>query len=233
MSGLGVWEIFLVVLFGGAVTLAIRTYKRRSASRRRVVDHGEPRPDMSASATTPSVRRSSETPSPDPLAAPVDSPADMPQRGIFLAYRREDSQHLAGRVYDRLIQQYGEGRVFKDVDSFPLGVDFRKSADDLISSCRVALVIVGRRFLGEQDASRRRIDDPADVLRTEIRTILGREIPLIPVLVDAAAMPSSEALPDDISPLAFRNGVNVREDPHFHADVDALLEGLDRILNDD
>jgi hypothetical protein len=44
--------------------------------------------------------------------------------GIFVSYRRQDSAHLAGRLYDRLADRFGEGQVFMDVDTIKLGVDF-------------------------------------------------------------------------------------------------------------
>jgi hypothetical protein len=45
---------------------------------------------------------------------------------IFISYRRDDTADVAGRIYDRLIQHFGEDLIFKDVDSIPLGVNFRK-----------------------------------------------------------------------------------------------------------
>ena len=43
---------------------------------------------------------------------------------ILISYRREDSADVTGRIYDRLIQVFPQS-VFRDVDSIPLGVDFR------------------------------------------------------------------------------------------------------------
>jgi Sulfatase-modifying factor enzyme 1 len=45
---------------------------------------------------------------------------------VFLSYRRGDSRHQAGRLYDRLVAQFGKEHVFKDADSIPLGLDFRE-----------------------------------------------------------------------------------------------------------
>jgi hypothetical protein len=39
----------------------------------------------------------------------------MPLRAIFISYRRDDSEGQAGRLYDDLIRQFGEGSVFMDV----------------------------------------------------------------------------------------------------------------------
>ena len=40
--------------------------------------------------------------------------------GIFISYRRSDSPDATGRIYDRLVAEFGKARVFKDVDSIPL-----------------------------------------------------------------------------------------------------------------
>ena|SRR5215471_700038 len=49
---------------------------------------------------------------------------DMPEAegGHFVSYPRQESAHLAGRLYDRLADRFGEGRVFIDVDAIELGV---------------------------------------------------------------------------------------------------------------
>jgi hypothetical protein len=43
---------------------------------------------------------------------------------IFISYRRDDSADIAGRIYDRLVQRFGEDSVFKDVDSIPSASTF-------------------------------------------------------------------------------------------------------------
>jgi hypothetical protein len=44
-----------------------------------------------------------------------------PSGGIFISYRRQDASHLAGRLYDRLADTFGEARIFMDVDTIDLG----------------------------------------------------------------------------------------------------------------
>ena len=45
---------------------------------------------------------------------------------IFISYRRGDSIATAGRIRDRLVQEFGRQRVFVDVDDIPHGQDFLK-----------------------------------------------------------------------------------------------------------
>lgn len=61
----------------------------------------------------------------------------------------------------------------------------------------------------------RRLDDPGDLVRLEIETALTQGIPMIPLLVQNAAMPTATRLPPSLQPLATRNGLAVRYDPDF------------------
>ena len=66
---------------------------------------------------------------------------------IFICYRRVDSENITGRIYDRLLQHYGKEAVFKDVDSIPLGLDFREYLDDVVGRCQVLLVVIVDEWL--------------------------------------------------------------------------------------
>ena len=145
---------------------------------------------------------------------------------VFVSYRRDDSPYVAGRVFESLVERFGPGAVLRDVDSFPLGVDFRKSIDHAVADATVVLVVVGRSWLGAQSATDRRIDSQADFVRIEIAAALARGIPVVPLLVDGATMPDASALPDDIRDFAFRNAVPIRPDPDFGHDLDRLVRGI-------
>jgi hypothetical protein len=73
-------------------------------------------------------------------------------------------------------------------------------------------------------------EDCAIHLRIEIETALELSIPVIPVLVDGAEMPTEEELPPSLARLAFRNGILIRPDPDFHNDADRLLRGIELLL---
>ena len=126
---------------------------------------------------------------------------------ILISYRREDSADVTGRIYDRLIQQYGREAVFMDVDSIPPGVDFRIYLDELVAKCEVFLAVIGRDWIQHlSSAGRTRLDDPGDFVRFEIESALKRQIPVIPVLVSGATIPPAERLPGQPSGLALSSG---------------------------
>ena len=115
--------------------------------------------------------------------------------GIFICYRREDTAYPAGWLFDRLVGHFGEGQVFKDVDSIRLGDDFEAEIAAAVGSCAVLLAVIGTRWLTVADEEGRRLNDPADFVRLEIETALTRGVRVIPVLVDGARMPRTAELP--------------------------------------
>src|SRR5262245_16490469 len=125
---------------------------------------------------------------------------------IFINYRREDSIGTAGRLHDRLAQPFGQKNIFMDVDSIPPGVDFVADLNRQVSACDVVLVIIGSNWLNAKDETgRRRLDNPDDFVVIEIAAALGRNIPVIPVLLDGVRMPKASELPGPIKPLVRRN----------------------------
>jgi hypothetical protein len=152
-------------------------------------------------------------------------------RAIFISYRRDDSEGQAGRLYDDLIRQFGEGSVFMDVAAIEPGFDFRKVIDESVSSCGVLLALIGPAWLDAKDETgRRRLDDALDFVRLETAAALKRDIPVVPVLVAKARMPRAEQLPDDLKELAYRNGVELTH-ARWDADVQVLAKALQRHMN--
>lgn len=149
---------------------------------------------------------------------------------IFISYRRADSQTIAGRIYDRLVAEYGKRNVFKDVDDIPPGRDFRTVIRSAVTWCDVMLVIVGPKWLDVRDSSgSRRIDNPRDYVRLELEAGLRSDRLLVmPVLVHHAEAPDPADLPETLRQFAFRNAVSIEEDPNFHRDMERLIDSLNQ-----
>jgi len=146
---------------------------------------------------------------------------------IFISYRREDSADVTGRIRDRLEARFGREAIFTDVDSIPLGVDFKAYIDDQVGRCECLLAVIGPRWVNATDSNGcRRLDDPRDFVRAEMEAALARDMPVIPILVQEASMPTADQLPASLSPLALRNGLPVRPDPDFRKDMDRLIKGI-------
>ena len=150
---------------------------------------------------------------------------------IFVSYRRSDSADIAGRIYDRLIGKFGKEPVFKDVDSIPLGFDFKEYLDQKVGECDVLLAIIGDGWLNASDETgKKRLEDPADFVRIDIQSALKWNIPVIPLLVRGAHMPAEENLPSGLRKLVYRNGIPIRSDPDFHRDMDRLISALEKYI---
>jgi hypothetical protein len=148
--------------------------------------------------------------------------------GIFICYRREDSGH-AGRLYDHLTERFPR-RPFLDVTDIATGADFVDAIERAIASSSALIVVIGRGWLetaGEDGA--RAIDNPRDFVRIEIAAALRRGIPVLPVLLPGANMPSAEQLPRDISALATRQAREVR-DAEFGHDAGRIGDALAHLL---
>ena len=158
-------------------------------------------------------------------------PKNDTKEKIFISYRRSDSNNITGRIYDRLAQHFGREAIFKDVDSIPLGVDFRQHLHSAVGECEILLVIIGKSWLAATDEQgAKRLHKESDFVRIEIEAALGRNISVIPVLVENSEIPQSSELPASLANLAFRNGIQVRHDPDFHRDMDRLIRDIEEHL---
>ncbi|HEY5744134.1 MAG TPA: TIR domain-containing protein [Terrimicrobiaceae bacterium] len=150
---------------------------------------------------------------------------------IFISYRRDDASDVTGRIADVLKSKFGANLVFKDVDSIPLGTDFRHVISEAVGRCDVLLAVIGDDWLqATNETGTRRIDDPDDFVHIEIRAALERDIPVIPVLVEGAKMARDRDLPKRLQSLAFRNAIAVRPDPDFHNDMERLCRALSDVV---
>jgi hypothetical protein len=146
---------------------------------------------------------------------------------IFISYRRDDSRYQAARIYDAFLRGLPRENIFMDIDTIPLGVNFVKVLEGWVEQCEVLLVLMGEEWANSADpkTGKRRLDNPKDFVRVEVRGALTRDIPVVPVLLDGAELPDETELPDDIKGLLNRNAefVDFRT---FDADVQRLLKKL-------
>ena len=151
---------------------------------------------------------------------------------IAISYRRSDSTVIAGRIADRLAVRYGKDSVFIDVNSVPLGTEFRKYIQDAWSHIDILLVVIGPQWLGGE-ASTARIKHSEDMVRIEVETALKRAMPVIPVLVGGATMPAADQLPPSLRTLRERNAAEVDGGRDFHPHMDRLIKAIDLLVPSD
>lgn len=149
---------------------------------------------------------------------------------IFISYRREHSQHAAGRLKDDLAESFGPPTtIFRDIEDIEPGLDFTRALDKALRSSGVMLVLIGPEWLDVADKQgRRRLDIATDWVRLEVATALQRDIRVIPVLMEGAPMPPPERLPPDMQALAMRQAFEL-SDGRWRSDVLRLVEALAKV----
>lgn len=160
------------------------------------------------------------------------SPTVLPvgKQVIMVSYRRSDSGPITGRICDRLRTHFGSDRVYMDVDSVPIGIDYRSHINDFMSGCDVLLAVIGPHWLGTGEVGTRRIDDPSDLVRLEVANALKRNVLVIPLLIDRTDMPVPNDLPEDLKDLTFRNALRVDGGVDFHHHVDRLCSAIEAAM---
>lgn len=149
---------------------------------------------------------------------------------ILISYRRSDTAGVTGRIFDRLVANYGKESVFMDVDNIPFGIDFRQHIRTALLEGDVLLVVMGNAWLGRSDNGPSRIQDETDPVRVEVEAALQGGIPMIPILVDDARMPGVGDLPESLREFAFRNAAKVDQGRDFGYHVDRVIRSVDGIL---
>ena len=116
---------------------------------------------------------------------------------IFISYRRDDSAGSAGRIYDHLSSIFDSERIFKDVDSIPIGANFKKVMENSVEACQVVLAIIGKDYVEAERTPMEmpRIMKETDFVNIELSHAFRSQKTVIPVLVDNAKMPGSRSAP--------------------------------------
>lgn len=164
------------------------------------------------------------------LAAHTREPAVPVRSRVFISYRRTDAGPYARLLQVRFSERFPGTPVFMDLDSIEAGANFAEAIESAVHTCAVLVALIGPRWLTAADEEgRRRIDDPDDYVRFEIRTALERSVRVIPVLVDGAKPPRRQQLPSDLRKLARLNALEMSYD-RFEYDETRLTTVIEKAL---
>jgi TIR domain len=145
-----------------------------------------------------------------------------PPATLFINYRRNDSDAWADRLLEILIPEFSSEHIFLDIDgSTPAGFNWQHWIDQRVATCDLMLVLIGPHW-GEEFARR---SDPAtrDYVRLEIERALAHEIPVVPVLLGDASLPSGAALPASLRSLLEMEALHLGRGDRFRADAEKLI----------
>ena len=132
---------------------------------------------------------------------------------IFISYRRNGGDILAGRIADRLKSK--GYLVFLDVDSLRTGT-YSEQILEAISKCDDVLVVLPPNALD-------RCNDENDWVKQELSYAFQEKKNVIPVLMNGFVFP--KVIPNEIKQLALMEGV-VASSMYF----DATIEKIERLL---
>ena len=149
---------------------------------------------------------------------------------IFISYRRSDSAKDARALYERLRREFGEGKVFIDLEGIEPGEDFVESLERQLDGCEALVALISRDWVeAKNEHGERRLDDENDFVRVELAAAFRRSVKVFPVLIDGARPPRAAELPEDLHPLVRRQAV-VLDYSKFDADVARLARAIRKAL---
>jgi hypothetical protein len=150
-------------------------------------------------------------------------------RKIFVSYRREPDQYVAGNLCRDLRREFGEQQVLRDKDSIEGGVPWKQYVLEALDENAILLVLIGRDWVNTRAADgKRRLDAADDPVRLEIADALRDRATIIPLLLENAQMPAARELPQDLTPLAELNALKLR-DGDWEADVARIVLRLEKL----
>jgi FHA domain/TIR domain len=152
---------------------------------------------------------------------------------IFISYRRLDSEQVAGRMFDRLSAVYGPNNIFFDTEAIPGAVDFRTRVQSAVQQSAVVLVVIGNEWFAP--LTKFRLFDffhpkrkTEDFVQGEIEAAIQWRVPIVPLLVNGAAMPKPQSLPASVRDIAYLNAIGVRSGRDFHDDMSAVVDVINQ-----
>ena len=150
---------------------------------------------------------------------------------LFISYRRTNLL-VIDHLYDKCESEFGAANIFLDRADIKPGERFPDRIKSAVLDASIVLVIIGKDWISVQDERtyRRRIEMPDDWVRQELEIALGSEKTVIPVLIEGAAVVTTEQLPESLQTLATRNAIVLSRE-HFREDANRLIAHIKAKLN--
>lgn len=138
---------------------------------------------------------------------------------VFISYRRLDSRHFTYRLQDRLERSIEFDSVFVD-EHMHAGTEYPSEIRKQLANSEIVIVVIGGSWLRNLERQRK------DWVHEEIQQALKSKIPIIPILIDDAAVPSEDSLPDSIRDLLRFQFHHFHRPGSFENDALGLLKAI-------
>lgn len=137
---------------------------------------------------------------------------------VFLSYRRRDNPYLAKQLRDVLVSRVGAENVFLDVADISPGRDFSAAITQAIARADVMVALIGPGWQAF------RLQDPDDIVRTELTAARRMGKRVLPALHSEEVMPRVDDLPPDMAWLAFCNAFVIGSSLTYEDDLVRLAD---------
>jgi hypothetical protein len=132
---------------------------------------------------------------------------------------------VSGRTFDSLSQKFSSDEIFFDVDTIPIGTNFRDYIRGAIQSSAIVLAVIGQNWISRSRFRRLLLGmGGEDFVLTEIELAFEVGVPILPILIDDTLMPPTARIPAPIRPLADLNAATVRAGRDFATDIRRVIE---------
>lgn len=154
---------------------------------------------------------------------------------IYLSYRPQDSPMLVKDITDRLMKEFGESSIVKDVHqkrdiANPQAHNPQGAMQWAINQCDVMVIIMGRYWLVDKQGNPL-LENPQDLVSQELNfAFLRQGLPIIPVLIDGAKMPTEPRLMNALRLLTSKNPAVIRAND-FDRDMAHLIDQLKKLAS--
>lgn len=144
---------------------------------------------------------------------------------IYFSHRLDESPDAIKRITTELKKQLGADNgetIFTYAGDISPGEDFHQTLSDTIQSSDALLIAIGDNWHEAKNKDGQYLlQDPTDVVRTEIESALIYGVPVIPVLINGSMLPLAEQVPPSLIPLT-----NTMPSPVRATDFDHDIEQL-------
>jgi hypothetical protein len=128
------------------------------------------------------------------------------------------------------VKWFGARNVFMDVDDILPGTRFPEVIHKALGNTDLILVVIGRNWLTlKSEGGVRRLDQAGDFVRAEVAAAMERKVPVLPILVQGASMPTKSELPEAIQALAEYEALEL-SDSRWSFDIGRLKRVIRQLL---
>ena len=155
---------------------------------------------------------------------------------IYISYRREDSSEvlqIINPLRDQLKSLFSENLLFLDSMDLLPGVDLPDALGQALRNSKIILVFIGKNWLENKDQTgKRRIENPDDWIRKEIRFGIENGKEVIPILINNTKYKYSnkEILPTDLHTLANVSALHIDTNKNLYEGIEVLVSIILEVL---